>query len=867
MFAKKTIRQHALAALAGLAVATGAAAQSPVSAPAPAAATHKHYDVAPQATQPGPTGALAPRLQKLGAHTFPVSTTNREAQRFINQGVNLACAFNHAEARRAFREAARLDPTLAMAYWGQALVLGPNINALMEPNEEPHAYEMVQKAKTLAVKATPRERALIDALEKRYSGKAEDRTANDAAYAAAMRAVHARFPQDLDIATFYVESMMDLRPWGYWMPDGRPHEGTAEIVALTEDVIRRNPTHPGALHMYVHLVEATSTPERAEKAADTLLTLMPAAGHMIHMASHIYQRVGRYADAIRSNQLAIEADEDYITQCRAQGLYPMAYYPHNIHFLWFAATADAQSKVAMDAAAKVAAKIPDAALAEMPLLAGFRVVPYWANVRFGRWAAILAEPAPPASNVFLTGAWHFARGTALVATGKVAEADEALRALEALMDRKELDAPLFSPNTGRAILGIAPKVLAGEIAAAKGEFDRAIAALEQGVRLEDALVYTEPSEWAYPVRQALGAVLLQAGRAAEAETVYWEDLKRNRENPWALTGLVQALSAQKKDALAAVVEVRRVKAMARADTTLPASRFGRTGAASTTGTPGAAASGAAPLPSTVTLANGVTIPYVAHGSATGVPVILLHGVTDSWRSFEHVLPHLPESIRAFALTQRGHGDASRPAEYTYAALADDVALFMDALRIPSAIVVGHSMGSLVAQKFALEHPARTRGLVLVGAFHTVKGHPDVEALWNDVLATLKDPVDPAFVRSFQESTVVRPLPPGHMDAFVGESLKVPARVWRALFSEFRQTDFSEQLGRIATPTLIVAPGRDPFSRRQERDALAAAIQGATVLDYPEAGHAIHWEDPGALARDIATFVTRVSAHSASAARR
>ncbi len=336
-----------LAALSIVLVATGtvdAAAQA--ASPAPAVATHKHYDVSAHAMQPGPNGELAPRLQNLGAHTFPVSTKSAGAQRFINQGLNLAYAFNHAEARRAFREAARLDPSLAIAYWGQALVLGPNINAVMEPNEEPHAFEMIQKAQSLAAKASPREKVLINALAKRYSGSADHRTANDAAYAEAMRGVHQQFPHDLDIAMLYVESMMDLRPWGYWMPDGQAHEGTREIVALTEQVIAKNPKHPGALHMLIHLLEPTTTPERAEKAADALMPLMPAAGHMVHMASHIYQRVGRYADAMKSNQLAITADEDYITQCRAQGLYPMAYYPHNIHFLWFAATYDVQSAVA-----------------------------------------------------------------------------------------------------------------------------------------------------------------------------------------------------------------------------------------------------------------------------------------------------------------------------------------------------------------------------------------------------------------------------------------------------------------------------------------------------------------------------------------
>lgn len=548
---------------------------------APAAASHKHYDAPASATQPGPDGEVAPRLQKLGAHVFPVSTRRPAAQRFINQGLNLAYAFNHAEARRAFREAARLDPGLAMAYWGQALVLGPNINALMEPNDEPQALELVRKAQSLARSASPRERALIDALAVRYSGTPEHRTTNDRAYAEAMRKLHAGYPGDPDIAMLFVESMMDLRPWGYWMPDGRPHEGTAEIVALTERVMRGHPKHPGALHMYIHLIEPTATPERAEPAADALLTLMPAAGHMVHMASHIYQRVGRYTDAMRSNRLAVEADEDYIIQCRAQGLYPMAYYPHNVHFLWFAAAADGQSRVAIDSARKVAARIDDAQLAAMPMLAGFRVVPYWAHVRFGKWQEMLTEPQPPATNAFLRGAWHYGRGQARVATGDATAAERELRLLEAVMPDKGLDPPLFSPNTGRAILSIGVAMLAGEIAAARADFPAAIARLEEAVRLDDALVYTEPAEWHSPPRLALGAILLEAARPGEAETVYWEDLKRNRDSGWALFGLHQALQAQRKDEQAAVVRARLDKAWARADLSLMASRFGRTPGART----------------------------------------------------------------------------------------------------------------------------------------------------------------------------------------------------------------------------------------------------------------------------------------------
>jgi tetratricopeptide (TPR) repeat protein len=515
----------------------------------PPAGSHVHYaePANAQSSQASPTGALAPRLQNLGSHTFPVSTRNGQAQAFMNQGLNLAYAFNHAEARRAFREAARLDPDLAMAYWGQALVLGPNINALMEPNEEPQAYELVQKAASMKARVTPREQAYIDALTQRYSGTAADRQPRDAAYADAMRRVHERFPDDLDAAMLYVESVMDLRPWGYWQRDGAPHARTGDIVALTERVLARNPKHPGAVHMYIHLMEGTATPEKAEQAADTLLTLMPAAGHMVHMPAHIYQRVGRYADAIKSNQLAVLADEDYITQCR----------------------------LAIQSARQLASKIDDDTLKNLPLTAAFRMVPYYALTRFGHWDEMLKEPEPPAFSAVLRAVWHYARGLSLVAQNRIPAAEQELRRLIALTSDPSMKDALFSPNPSSAIIAPAPAVLAGEIAAARGDYDLAISQLDRAVRLDDSLVYTEPSEFHFPPRLALGALLLQAGRAAEAETVYWEDLRRNRENGWALFGLLQALRAQNKLAEAALTEARFKAAWARADVTLASSRFGR----------------------------------------------------------------------------------------------------------------------------------------------------------------------------------------------------------------------------------------------------------------------------------------------------
>lgn len=538
------------------------------------APTHQHYEAPSEHVEPGPDGQLAPRLQNLGDHTFPVTTSSPQAQLFINQGLNLSYGFNHAEAARAFMEAARLDPECAMAYWGHALVLGPNINAPMNPEDEPRAYELVQKALSLSPKAGERERAYIEALSVRYSGKPEDREAGDRAYAAAMRDLHMRYPADLDAATLFAEALMDLRPWSYWSRDGRPYPGTLEAIEALEGVLARNPHHPGANHLYIHMFEDPD-PKRAEGAADRLLHAMPGAGHMVHMPSHIYVRVGRYRDAAEANRLAILADEDYIAQCRAQGIYPLGYYPHNIHFLWMASSLLGDSAEAIGSARKTASQVPVEALDSLPFLQGFLVVPYYALVRFGKWDEMLAEPKPSFEGPFTMGIWRYARGVALTAKGRLEEAREELDELEKILRDPALDEmpASFSANSARAILRIAPEILAGELAAKNGDFDVAVAHLERAVRYEDSLIYTEPPDWHYPVRHSLAAVLLEAGRAEEAEVVYWDDLKKNSDNGWALFGLLQALEAQGKVEEARFVETRFRKAWAHADVALTASRF------------------------------------------------------------------------------------------------------------------------------------------------------------------------------------------------------------------------------------------------------------------------------------------------------
>jgi tetratricopeptide (TPR) repeat protein len=559
-------RRRSALTIGAVLLASSAFGQTPV---------HKHYQDHETFDTPSASGAIAPRLQNVGKHTFQVTTKSEQAQRFINQGLNLAYGFNHAEAGRAFAEAARLDPNAAMAHWGQALVLGPNINAPMAPEEEPKALAHLRKAQSLKSKVSQREREYIDALALRFTGKPEDRAAADQAYAGAMRILQETYPDDLDAATLYAEAVMDLRPWNYWTRDGRPYDQTHEIIRALDRVLAKNPDHPGALHYWIHLWEASNTPEKAEAAADRLLPLAPAAGHLVHMPGHIFQRVGRYSDAMKANQMAILADEDYITQCKAQGLYPLGYYPHNVHFLWFAASMAGQSKIAIDAANKTAQAIPVAAVKEVPILQSFMLTPDYALVRFGRWDDILSAPAPRVDTMFTRGVRHYARGMAFIRKKNFDAASKEIEAVRKIAnDPKLIETPSsMSLNQADTVLKVAATVLDGELAAAQGNYDAAIAHLDKAVRYHDNLIYTEPDDWHAPVRHALGAVLLDAGRPAEAEAVYWEDLRRHPKNGWALFGLTKALQAQNKHDQAKLVEADFKQVWADADVTLTASRF------------------------------------------------------------------------------------------------------------------------------------------------------------------------------------------------------------------------------------------------------------------------------------------------------
>ncbi len=519
----------------------------------------------------------APLLEGLGDYRFPVATTNPTAQRFVDQGMLLSHAFNHAEAERSFREAARFDPQCAMAWWGVALVLGPNINLPMQPEAIVPAWEAIREAEKRAKRASPKERDYIAALRKRYAAEPpNDRSGLDQAYADAMRVLHRKYPDDPDVAALCAEALMDLHPWDFWHKDGSIQPWTQEILDLLVASLELAPEHPLANHLYIHGVEASKDPGRAVPSADRLRRMTPGAGHMVHMPSHIYIRVGRYADGTLANELATEADEEYAAQCRAQGVYRIGYIPHNHHFLWASASLEGHSAKALAAARSTADHVVMEALG-LPGLEGmqhFLSIPYFAMVQFGRWEEMLAEPAPPESLVYATGVWHFGRGMAFARTGRPVEAEaERAAVVQAAADRRLDGITFFGINAVRSVLDIGSLVLDAEGKAATKDYDAAVGLFREAIAREDTLHYTEPPDWFFPVRHNLGAVLLEAGRAEEAERVYREDLSVFPENGWALYGLAQALRERGDLDGAREAEARFHNAWAGADVRLTASRF------------------------------------------------------------------------------------------------------------------------------------------------------------------------------------------------------------------------------------------------------------------------------------------------------
>jgi tetratricopeptide (TPR) repeat protein len=515
-----------------------------------------------------PASKPAVLLPGMGKHHHPVATRHPEAQRFFDQGLTFIYAFNHDAAIRAFRRAAEIDPELAMAYWGIALALGPNYNADADPEQLKEALTALRQAQKLAAKAPEPERAYIAAEAKRYADDPKaDRKKLAVAYKDAMQELSARYPDDLDAATLYAESAMNLRPWDLWTKDGKPAEGTPDILAVLEGVLRRNPEHPGANHYYIHAIEASPWPERGLPSADRLRTLVPGAGHLVHMPAHIYVRIGDYEQAARQNERAMAADEAYLFRSGATGIYPMMYYSHNIHFLAFARAMQGRSGDALRAAEQLTAHVGPH-VKDMAMLEGFMPTPTLVLVKFRRWEEILKLPAPDAKQPIATALHHFARGMALAGTGKIADAGKTRESFTAAVKAIPADAMYGERNKAREVLAVADNTLAAWIALAQNDRKLAVELLRQAVAAEDALNYMEPPDWWLPTRETLGRVLLQAGQHAEAEQTFRAELARHPRNGRSLFGLMECLKAQNKDYESGMVRQQYEAAWQRADVPL-----------------------------------------------------------------------------------------------------------------------------------------------------------------------------------------------------------------------------------------------------------------------------------------------------------
>ena len=505
--------------------------------------------------------AGAPLFDGMGDFHRPITTSNPYAQKYFDQGIVLAFGFNHAESIRSFRAAQTLDPTCAMCFWGEAMATGPNINvtskgkAVMSDADRQSAFAAIVRAQELSGGATEQEKALIVAMAARYNGDpSTSREPLDVAYAQAMGDYVDSNPADDDAAAMYAEAWMNTMPWDYWSADGAPKPDTVKVIESLEGIIERSPEHPLALHLYIHAVEASEDPGRAENAADQLADLVPGSGHLVHMPAHIYWRVGRYDDAAKANITAASVDEAYIAQCNAQGFYPAMYYPHNIHFLWAAASMSGQRDMAIDAAQKVADNVRLEQIEQFPTVEFFKTIPILAQVQFGQWDDILASDAPPESLDYSNAIWRYARGVAAARSGDVTSASGDRAVLAGLKDSVQISFLDTADYPASVLLGIADALLQGEIAMAEGNPEQAIPHFAAAVTAQDSLPYMEPPFWYYPTRQSLGEAYVAAGKFAEAESVYRKDLEEYPRNGWSMSGLVKALESQGKTEAAEEVE-------------------------------------------------------------------------------------------------------------------------------------------------------------------------------------------------------------------------------------------------------------------------------------------------------------------------
>lgn len=514
------------------------------------------------------SGKPAVLMPGMGNLHHPISTKSAEAQRFFDQGLTLVYAFNHEEAARSFHRAAELDPQAGMPWWGVALAVGPNYNMDVDPAREKEAYDAIQIARALSANGPGNERAYIEALARRYSNDPKaDLKALAVDYKNAMRDLVAHYPDDLDAATLYAESMMDLYPWQLWTLDGKPTEDTDEIIAVLQSVLRRDPQHIGANHYFIHATEASLHPEQALTSARRLETLVPAAGHLVHMPAHIYERTGFYARAAQANRNAAAADRAYLgTTGGKGGIYDLMYYSHNLHFLALSASMQGRFAEAKGAADQLVANV-SASVKQMPMLESFLPMPIYMLVRFNRWDDILNLPAPDASLSVTNAIWHYARGVAFAGQGDTAKAQVERHALAAAIEKQLADAT-FGFNTARSVLGLALEVLDARIAAVRGDRKGSIEHWRRAVALQDAMLYDEPPDWYYPVRESLGAALASDGQYDEAAKVFRADLDENPRNPRSLFGLFETLKAQHKTADAEWVHQEFEKAWKDADVQL-----------------------------------------------------------------------------------------------------------------------------------------------------------------------------------------------------------------------------------------------------------------------------------------------------------
>ena len=497
------------------------------------------------------TGKKAPRFEGLEGIQFSISTELPEAQDYFNQGMMLAYGFNHAEAARSFFEASRIDSTCVMAYWGFAYVLGPNYNAGMESDNYERAFAAVSKAKSLLSRATAREAALIEALQTRYSPEPPaDRSPLDQAYSAAMKKLYDRYPNDPDIGALYAESLMNLHPWDLYDKNSKqPRAWTPGIVQVLERLVQQHPTHAGVHHFYIHAMETSATPEKALASAYLLDTLVRGAGHLVHMPSHIYINTGDYHQGTLSNIRASAVDSNYSVACNAQGAYPLAYYPHNDHFLVATATLEGNADLAWRVARKLQTHTHQQIMRSegWGTLQHYYTIPYYVGVKLSMWDSLLSLPAPAVDLLYPRAIWHYARGMAFAGQKKLAAAEKEWEALDQLAADSSLKhLSVWNINTMADLAQIAREVLAAAIAVQKKQGATAVEALQRAVAMEDALNYNEPPDWFFSVRHHLGAVLLQMEKPAEAEAVFRQDLRTWRRNGWALLGLSQALAMQGK---------------------------------------------------------------------------------------------------------------------------------------------------------------------------------------------------------------------------------------------------------------------------------------------------------------------------------